>query len=101
MLKNLWKGFVSPFTGIRYLKSHPKLLGLAMFPFLMNIIIILGGLGYIIHNGYWIDALVTKYGFETTSGWFFWFVHSAFVVVAWITLIIFMSIAGYFIGQLL
>lgn len=100
MFRNLWNGFVSPIVGLRYLKNHPKLLGLAVVPFLTNILVVVFGLTFIINNSHFISDIVTKYGFAANGGWFFWVLHSALVVLAWITLIVFVTIAGYFSGQL-
>ncbi|OQW50524.1 MAG: hypothetical protein A4S09_01655 [Proteobacteria bacterium SG_bin7] len=100
MFVSLWNGFISPLVGLRYLKNHPKLLGLAAVPFLANILVVVFGLTFIINNSYFISDLVTKYGFAADGGWLFWILHSALVVLAWITLIVFVTIAGYFSGQL-
>lgn len=100
MFKSLWNGFISPIAGLRYLKNHPKLLGLAVVPFLANILVVVFGLTFIINNSHFISDIVTKYGFASNGGWFFWILHSALVILAWTTLIVFVTIAGYFSGQL-
>jgi CysZ protein len=100
MFKGLAAGFVAPLNGIRFLKAHPKLLVLASVPFVANVLVLFMGLGYVINNSYWIDSMVTKYGFAADAGWFFLILHTVLKVLAWLTLVIFVSLAGYFVGQL-
>lgn len=101
MLKNLWWGFSTPLNGIRYLRSNPKLMGLAIIPFLINTVAILLALGVVINNGHWVDAIVTSVFADVATAWYYWLAQMTFKVLVWIALVIFVIIAAYLIAQLL
>lgn len=101
MLRNLLLGFSTPLNGLRYLKSRPKLLGLAIIPFLINTIAILIALGVVINNSHWVDALVTHVFINAATAWYYWLAQKLFKVLVWMALIIFVIIAAYLLAQLI
>ncbi len=101
MIKNFWNGFLTPLSGVRYLKSHPKLLALAIIPFLINIFAVLLAFGVIINNGHWVDAVVTHVFVTMAVSWYLWLAQMAFKVLVWITFLIFAIAASYLVTQLL